>query len=280
MPRHQWPTAVLRALWDTLHELAPQRGQTVEHEQRWQNLVGQCLRPGWGDPLDPFRVEQLWKIIHQGPINTKSDAVWTEYWILCRRVAGGLDANRQIQLSKRMLGYVQAGPGGKKPPRRISNNELTEVWRTIASLEHLNVPVKIQLGHTLIKATKKKPIPRYAFWALTRLGERVPLYGPANVVVGADTAAKWTEQLLHTAAENSSSEQERMFAIAQIARCSGDRTRDLPDDLRQSVADYLDRHQAKAHWSAMVREVTELDQAEQGQLLGDSLPPGLKLVLS
>ena len=32
------------------------------------------------------------------------------------------------------------------------------------------------------------------------------------------------------------------------------------------------------HWVRMVEEVTELEQEEQGQMLGDSLPIGLRLL--
>jgi hypothetical protein len=32
------------------------------------------------------------------------------------------------------------------------------------------------------------------------------------------------------------------------------------------------------HWRRMVEEVSELEQEEQGQMLGDSLPIGLRLL--
>jgi DNA-K related protein len=35
---------------------------------------------------------------------------------------------------------------------------------------------------------------------------------------------------------------------------------------------------APAHWAQMVEEVTELEGEEQGQMLGDSLPIGLRLL--
>jgi hypothetical protein len=31
-------------------------------------------------------------------------------------------------------------------------------------------------------------------------------------------------------------------------------------------------------WTAMVREVVELDQASEARMLGDALPPGIKLL--
>ena len=63
-PRHEWPTGLCRRLWEFLAEVADQRRRSPAHLSRWYHLVGYCLRPGFGDPLDRFRVEQLWKMLH------------------------------------------------------------------------------------------------------------------------------------------------------------------------------------------------------------------------
>ena len=39
----------------------------------------------------------------------------------------------------------------------------------------------------------------------------------------------------------------------------------------------LAKANAPAHWAQMVEEVTELEGEEQGQMLGDALPIGLRL---
>src|SRR5205823_5972941 len=62
-PRSEWPTGLCRRLWDFLLEVSDRRRLSPAHLNRWYNLVGFCLRPGFGDPLDRFRVEQLWKMI-------------------------------------------------------------------------------------------------------------------------------------------------------------------------------------------------------------------------
>ena len=62
--RQNWPTGLCRRLWDFLAQAAERRRTSPDHLERWFNLVGFCLRPGFGDPLDRFRVEQLWKLIH------------------------------------------------------------------------------------------------------------------------------------------------------------------------------------------------------------------------
>ncbi len=87
-PRHEWPTGLCRRLWEFLSEVADERRRSPAHLARWSNLVGYCLRPGFGDPMDRFRIEQLWKMTaapprpgrracrRAGPTSGSSGAAW------------------------------------------------------------------------------------------------------------------------------------------------------------------------------------------------------------
>ena len=59
---------------------------------------------------------------------------------------------------------------------------------------------------------------------------------------------------------------------------TGDRSRDIGEPVREEVLRRLASSGAPASWSAMVREVVELDQASETRMLGEALPPGLKLL--
>ena len=59
---------------------------------------------------------------------------------------------------------------------------------------------------------------------------------------------------------------------------TGDRTRDLPDETRASVVRRLEAANAPQSWIAMVREVVELNAADEGRVFGEALPAGLKLI--
>jgi hypothetical protein len=59
---------------------------------------------------------------------------------------------------------------------------------------------------------------------------------------------------------------------------TGDRSRDINETLRAEVLRRLSGVGAPANWSAMVREVMQLDQSDEKRMLGDALPPGLKLI--
>src|SRR5262249_13549707 len=100
-PRHKWPTALCRRLWEFLSEVAEQRKRSPSQLSRWYHLVGYCLRPGFGDPLDKYRVEQLWKLMHAPPRAEPGRPVTrmveggADHWIMWRRVAGGLGVSLQ-----------------------------------------------------------------------------------------------------------------------------------------------------------------------------------------
>jgi hypothetical protein len=63
----------------------------------------------------------------------------------------------------------------------------------------------------------------------------------------------------------------------QLARCTGDRYRDLPADLRETAAQWLEARQAPEHLPQLLRLPGELDRDEQQRAFGESLPRGLQL---
>jgi hypothetical protein len=281
-PRHEWPTGLCRRLWEFLAETTEHRRRSPGHFSRWYHLVGYCLRPGFGDPLDRYRVDQLWKLLHAPP---RGDAAKTavrlpeggaDYWIMWRRVGGGLNGPLQQALYDRLRPVLLPGKGkgGPKP----QPNELAEMWRAAASLERLDVKQKEALGDALLKPLRRSPVPTYAFWALTRLGARVLLYGPLNAVVHPEVAQRWLDAVLSFAPGNQSERHGWAFCLSQLARRSGQRALDVDDSHRQSVLAVLRSLDVPEHWARMVEEVTELEGEEQSQMFGESLPIGLRLL--
>jgi molecular chaperone DnaK (HSP70) len=280
--RHEWPAGLCRRLWEFLAEVAEDRRQSPAHLSRWYHLVGFCLRPGFGDPLDKYRVDQLWKLMHSLPRAESSQATprlpegGADYWIMWRRVAGGLSAQLQQALANRLRPALL--PGKAKGVVKPSANELAEMWRATASLERLDVKQKELLGQALLKPLRRSPVPTYGFWALTRLGARVLLYGPLNSVVHHEVVERWLDQLLGFEPGHESERLAWAFCLAQLARRSGQRALDLNDSHRQSVLTTLRSLSVPPHWVQMVEEVSQWEGEEQSQMFGESLPIGLRLV--
>src|SRR5262245_8687843 len=279
-PRSDWPTGLCRRLWDFLLEVSERRRLSPAHLNRWYNLVGFCLRPGFGDPLDRFRVEQLWKMIvspvRAGMAVAAAPEGGAQQWIMWRRVSGGLQTSYQQALYDRVRPFLLPvkGKGGLRP----GADELAEMWRVAASLERLDIKQKEALGQVLLKQVKRSPVPTYAFWALTRLGARVLFYGPLNAVVHHQTAEAWLDAILSFKPGHQSETTAWGFCLSQLARRTGQRALDIDDSHRASVLTVLRVLRIPGEWVRGVEDVLERRGDEQSQLFGDSLPIGLRLV--
>lgn len=282
VPRDQWPPSALRALWEPLRDLSEARLRSPRHESRWCNLAGYCLRPGAGFPLDEVRIKALWPVFHLGLKHAKDAQCWAEWWILWRRVAAGLSRPHHEEIWRRLSPFLLP-PKGVNPAKKASRpkpepHEITEMWRCAASLERLGADVKESLGQALVKELSRSNMPGYVLWCLGRLGARTPLFGPANTTVRTEVMDRWISSLL---GRNPATERERtdaVFALSQLARVSGDRARDVDSDLRDRVAQFLRSLGADDDAVRPVLEFQERAEAEQGVVLGDSLPVGLRLV--
>jgi len=280
LPRSDWPSGLCRRLWDALDNVAERRRKSPQHLSRWYNLVGFCLRPGFGDPLDRYRVEGLWKRINAAVSGqaAKANAIpegSADFWIMWRRVAGGLNTALQQSIFGK-LRLTLLPPKGK-PFARPPANEFAEMWRSAASLERLDTKTKEQLGTALLPLAKTSPVPTYAFWALTRLGARVQFYGPLNSVLHPEIIEGWLAQLLPFEPGNDSERLAWLFCLSQLSRRSGLRAVDVRDEVRDRVLAVLRAEKVPPAWPRMVAEVVASEGADRSQLFGESLPIGLRL---
>jgi molecular chaperone DnaK (HSP70) len=274
--REQWDSALLRELFGALWERARRRRRTADHERVWLNLAGYCVRPGFGYPLDEWRVAQLWSQYDHGIQYVNESQNWSEWWTLWRRAAGGLDESAQLRLLEDMAFYLQPpGSARFKKPAGPTRGGYADMVRLAGSLERLPADAKIELAEWLLARLRKPSENSQGWWAVGRIGARMPFYGSAHSVVPADTAAGWVDAIL---ALDWKKIEPAAFAAVQIARMTGDRTRDLTDEIRAHVVRRLEAANAPQSWVAMVREVVALDAADEGRVFGEALPAGLKLI--
>ena len=93
-------------------------------------------------------------------------------------------------------------------------------------------------------------------------------------MVPAAVASEWAEKILNVDLKGT---EGALFALAQLARVTGDRTRDLDEGLRRRIAERLDKAGAPKHLAQMVREHVEWTADDEAQAFGEALPPGLRL---
>jgi len=279
--RERWPTGLCRRLWEFLQEVAENRRRTPQLTGRWYHLVGYCLRPGFGDSLDRFRVEQLWKLMHAARKDATGRALppaiesGADVWIMWRRVAGGLNQALQQSLLDRLRpillprGEVIIKPGA---------NELAEMWRAAASLERVDAKHKQTLGEALLKQVARSPVPTFAFWSLTRLGARSLLYGPLNAIIHSQIIEGWLNQLLNFEPGNDSERLGWGFSLAQFARRTGQRVLDVDETHCGRVLEVLRQIAVPEDWIRMVEQVVDVESEDRSRLFGESLPIGLRVM--
>ena len=275
--RATWPAALLRTLFGALLQGARRRRRSLQHERTWFNLVGFTLRPGFGDPLDGWRMERMWDLFGPGIAHSDDSQQWSEWWTLWRRVAGGLNAEQQQMVYEAVAYYLQP-PGGTDiaAPEGPRMRALDDLLRMAASFERIQPADKMQFGGWLLQRLRRGATADL-WWALGRLGARQPLYASLHHVLPPATAQDWLAQIA-LIAPDWARDDAAAFAVAQIARATGDRARDLPEPLRRQIADQLQAAHAAPRWAAMVREATVLEEADQRRVFGETLPPGLVLL--
>lgn len=277
--RDSWPLSAIRALWDILWEVQKGRGKGPEYESRWLNLAGFLLRPGFGHPTDEWRMQQIWKLYGWGIAHARATQCRAEWWTLWKRVAGGLSQQQQTVLQREIAARILPGSSRAKTPKKSGNRkagpqEVREMWQVAASCERLNAEAKNTMGEALVRLIEKGKASDQELWALSRLGARSLVYGPANCVVRKEKAARWVQRLLEKTWRQP---EATAFALTQIARCTGDRTRDLDEAVRERVAERLASFSAGQRWARQVREVVPLEAREQARILDETLPAGLQI---
>ncbi|MCA9257686.1 MAG: Hsp70 family protein [Planctomycetales bacterium] len=279
MDKREWPTSLLRRMWEVLHELQQGRRRSPAHESRWLNLAGYALRPGYGYAVDDWRVAETWKMVAGKLAFPASQA---EAMVLWRRIAGGLSRGAQASVAEPLVGVVRQihrrATGGKasRTSGTLRPTETTEIWRLLGAFEWLEVPLKEELGQIAVDLLQKRqyqPIRGALLWALGRFGQRVPLYGPLNTVVPVDRAERWLKSVLETPDPDSGV----FLAAMQLARKTGDRHRDCDEAVRGRVVDWMRRTGATTHLIELVAAGGSLAAEEQDQVQGEALPRGLRL---
>jgi len=280
-PREGWRVPVLRELWSTLFAGAPKRRRSAVHERLFFHLLGYSLRPGFGYPLDGWRSAETFRLFKELVQYHQEKPVWTEFWVMWRRIGGGLDEGAQRELWSYLRPHLAwrapptGGPSGPKPKGGIQPEGLDEMIRAAASLEHLEPEEKAELGR-MISARVAEPASSGGpwAWALGRLGARVPLYGSGHRVVPPELAGEWVRLLIGAGLRRVDG---AAFAVAQLARLTGDRTRDLEPEVRARALEALVAASAPEGWIRMVREAVALEDEDEARALGDTLPAGLTL---
>jgi molecular chaperone DnaK (HSP70) len=266
-----WPFGLIRSLCDDMIAVADARKIRPAAESRWLNLMGFCLRPGFGDAFDSIRLKTLWKVYNQGPVFANNPQVRAEWWIMWRRVAGGLKPGQQRQFIQNVIPSLIPKKGTKV---KINPQERINLWMAAANMEKLMPKDKTSLGRSLLKEIRPKKSKAQQFWALSRLGARNLLYGSDDRVIPPKEVAAWIQTLLEKKWPNP---RTVAITLAQLARKTGDRMRDIEPALAEGIIAWMQANQIPRKHQRVIEEVIAFDEKETAEIFGDELPSGIIL---
>lgn len=277
MPRRDWPPSAMRRLADCVLKLAPQRKASAIHAERWWNAIGFLLRPGFGYPLDDFRIKELWKVILADFKTPSSPELQIQWWICYRRIAGGLSKGQQAQIGSDLLGSLwNKRTGNLEAGTKGEFYAYSEKLRTLASFELLDMAMKIRLGQALAARIQSGKGTAVEHWALGRIGARHMLYGSIVNVVPSEQCEKWIEQLMNISDKE---KEHTAFLFEQLARKTEHWELNISE---QQVEKIIEKYQNTIHGKRLQTSLlTEgpLNQQEQEAAFGENLPSGLMLTL-
>ncbi|MDM8523921.1 Hsp70 family protein [Desulfococcaceae bacterium HSG8] len=269
--REKWPLGLIRSMADELMECIDVRSLTNKVESRWLNLTGFCMRPGFGDGFDEHRIKQLWKIYKKGPIHINNAQARSEWWILWRRIAGGLKPGQQRQFIQDLTPIMMPKKGTKT---KIPPQERLEIWMAVANMEQLLVKDKIKWGRQLLSEIPWKKYKPQHFWSLSRIGARSLLYGPADRVIPPDEVSSWIETIMSHDWHNP---KPVVSALAQMGRKTGDSVRDIDSSLGNGIIDRISSYDFSKPHIRILKDVITMARQEENTIFGESLPSGIVL---
>ncbi len=265
-PKAEWNYLLIRSLWRSLDESVQSRKTSVEHEESWLILAGYFLRPGFGAPMDEARIDSLWRIHAEG-LNYPGKRNQLQAFILWRRVAGGLNQERQTAILAPELSRI-----------RTLTNVPAELVRLAGALERIDIATKSNLFEEFLRAAhaaaaKKQHAAPYLV-ALGLLLNRSPFYAGREFVLPPALVDKAYAELSDLDwADPALVDIQTLFLRA--ACLVDDRQIDLPKSLRDKIASRLQTAGVSPSKVARLRSYVPVAAADRANLFGESLPPGL-----
>ena len=178
-----------------------------------------------------------------------------------------------MQLASELMPQVVEKKSGLIVVKRKSDlYYYSEKLGALASLERIDLPLKVKIGDALVERIVHQEAAKCDFWALGRIGSRHLFYGSAGQVVPRNVCARWIEKLL---AKRAAEEFHKLslFLLGQLARKTDQRELNIEDELVGKIVKMYGDDELKK-W---LLEVHSPSIAEQEEIFGDRLPAGLIL---
>ncbi|MGO2354593.1 MAG: Hsp70 family protein [Marinomonas foliarum] len=271
--RDDWNLATSRRLVDKLLSVKSGRTKSAHHERQWLQLMGYCLRPGFGAADDMARVQQVVNTTKAGA-QFDSAPVWGQYWTLYRRVAGGLSVEQQTHLFKQFSQYYSpTGQRSRDKMKALTTKSSDDLIRLVGALESLSNEDKVTTIDCLLKRLQKTSEPDTAWWTIGRIASRHLLSGKQEQRITEDKLFPILETVLK---EDWKKRKQAGLAAVLMSQVSLGES-DKMSVMRKKVASKLKKDKCPTQWLERLESQIEINSDELNALVGESLPIGLRL---
>lgn len=271
--RDDWNLATSRRLVDKLLSLKSGRTKSAQHERQWLQLMGYCLRPGFGATDDLARVQQVVNVTKAGA-QFDTAPVWGQYWTLYRRIAGGLTIEQQTHLFKQFSQYYSpTGQRSRDKMKALTTKSSDDLIRLVGALEGLSNEDKVTTIDWLLKRLQKTSEPDTAWWTIGRIASRHLLSGKQEQRIAEEKLFPILEVTLK---EDWKKRKQAGLAAVLMSQVSVGES-DKLSVLRRKVANKLKKDKCPAQWLERLESQIEINSDELNALVGESLPIGLRL---
>jgi molecular chaperone DnaK (HSP70) len=267
--RKEWDLPTLRVLFDLVVDES-RFFQSAKTLTCFFRLAGFCLRPGFGATGDEERLTVVGKL--PLPDSRISDtAFWSDWWLLWKRVAAGLSAERQEEIKGHIEALLFPARKAHQTQRKPDQHERNQLWRLLGHLERLGVDAKMRLGEAVFQQPATFGRDSVSLYALGRLGSRRLLYADQTLIVPQSIVQSWAERLLKYANTQNSYLD---WALKEIGRKTGDRLTQVDDLVRKHIVEVLKKHGRKKEFLAPLIHVEAWRPEDFAEGVGDQLPNG------
>jgi molecular chaperone DnaK (HSP70) len=262
-PLNTWTASMLRSIWIPLYNGITRRNRSPEHEMFFFRLAGMALRPGYGYSLDENRIDELWKLLDLGISYPKNKLVLTQWFIMWRRVVGGLDSQKQQTLYNIYESSIFKD---------------SEALKMVVSFERVSLGEKKRTIDLILKHIyRSKKIDKNFEWSLKRLLLRVPLYSSDGSVIDAN----YMREIYHTFLKQDLPEATYVSLLKVFCQSSqfvNNPLVDIDHRMREDLILRANKQRFPYHIVVNLKKIGIPSEDEKSELFGDNLPIGMNFV--
>ncbi|MCB5162785.1 hsp70 family protein [Marinomonas algarum] len=271
--REHWNLATSRRLVDKLLMVKSGRMKSPQHERQWLQLLGYCLRPGYGAADDLARVQQVFNAVKAGA-QSDTAPVWGQYWTLFRRIAGGLSVEQQQYFFKQFSQYYSpSGQRSRDKMKALTTKSSDDLIRLVGALEQLENDDKVITIDWLLKRLQKTSEPDTAWWTIGRIASRHLLSGQQDRRIDEEVLFPILDKVIKE--DWKKRKQAGLAAVLMTQMSVGES--DTLSGYRKKVAKKLKKDKCPPQWLERLESKVEINTDELNALVGESLPMGLRL---